>query len=52
MQERSLFRLIVAIASLTIIIAGLRAISPLLGPILLSLLVVLISHPILLWLQI
>lgn len=51
MQERSLFRFIVPLASLTIIIAGLRAMSPLLGPILLSLLVVLISHPILLWLQ-
>ena len=51
MQKRSVFRLIVMAASLVIIIAGLKAMAELLGPILLSLFVVLISYPIVTWLK-
>lgn len=51
MQERSVFRLIVMSAGLVIVIAGLKTIAGLLGPILLSLFVVLISYPIMTWLK-
>jgi predicted PurR-regulated permease PerM len=51
MQERSVVRLTVTVASLVLIIAGLQALSGLLGPILLSLFVVLVSYPIMTWLK-
>ncbi|MGK7915243.1 MAG: AI-2E family transporter [Prochloraceae cyanobacterium] len=51
MQERSVFRLIVMAASLVIIIAGLKVMASLLGPILLSLFVVLIGYPLMSWLK-
>ena len=50
-QEQSVFRLMVIIASLVITIAGLKAMAELLGPILLSLFVVLICYPIMIWLK-
>ena len=51
MPKQSVFRLIVIIASLVIVIAGLKAMAGLLGPILLSLFVVLITYPIVIWLK-
>ncbi len=50
-QEQSVFRLMVIIASLVITIAGLKVMAELLGPILLSLFVVLICYPIMIWLK-
>ncbi len=50
-QERSFVRLAVIVASLVVIIAGLKAVSGILGPILLSLFVVLITYPIMRWLR-
>ena len=50
-QSRTIVRLLVGLASLVIIITGLKAISQLLAPILLSLFVVLLVNPIMLWLQ-
>jgi AI-2 transport protein TqsA len=51
MQERNVFRLLVTAASLVVVIAGLKAMAGLLGPILLALFVVLISYPIMAWLK-
>ncbi len=50
-QSRTVGRLLLSLASLVIIIAALKSISQLLGPILLSLFVVLIVYPIMLWLE-
>ncbi len=50
-QSRTVGRLLLNLASLVIIIAALKSISQLLGPILLSLFVVLIVYPIMLWLE-
>lgn len=51
MPDRSINRLLVSLASVVVIIAGLKATSNLLGPILLSLFIVLICNPIVLWLR-
>ena len=50
-QSRTVGRLLLNLASLVIIIAALKSISQLLAPILLSLFVVLIVYPIMLWLE-
>lgn len=50
-QKRSALPLLVSIASLVLILAGLRAMSGLLSPILLSLFVVLVTSPIMGWLK-
>ena len=50
-QSRTVGRLLLSLASLVIIIAALKSISQLLAPILLSLFVVLIVYPIMLWLE-
>ena len=50
-QQRSIARLMVIGAGLIVIIAGLKAMAGLLGPIVLSLFVVLVSYPIVLWLK-
>lgn len=47
----SIFRLLVSIASFVIIVSGLKAISGLLAPVLLSLIIVLLVYPIMVWLQ-
>ncbi|WP_088890873.1 AI-2E family transporter [Leptolyngbya ohadii] len=51
MSDRSLTRLLVSLASLVIIIAGLKAASSLLTPILLSLFIVLVCSPLVAWLR-
>ena len=51
MSDRSLTRLLVSLASLVIVIAGLKAASGLLSPILLSLFIVLVCSPLLAWLR-
>ena len=50
-QERSITSLLISIASLVLIVAGLKAISDLLSPILLSLFIVLVTYPIMMWLR-
>lgn len=50
-QSRTVGRLLLSLASLVIIIAALKSISQLLAPILLSLFLVLIVYPIMLWLE-
>ena len=49
--KRSVVSLLVGIASLVLIVAGLRAMSGLLSPILLSLFIVLVTSPIMAWLK-
>lgn len=51
MPDRSVNRLLVSLASIVVIIAGLKATSELLGPILVSLFIVLVSNPLVLWLR-
>lgn len=51
MPDRSVNRLLVSLASIVIIIAGLKATSELLGPILVSLFIVLVCNPLVLWLR-
>ncbi len=51
MEKRSILPLLLGLASLVIIVAGLRAVSGLLSPILLSLFIVLITSPIMQWLK-
>ena len=51
MQTHSIVRFLVGLASLVIIITGLKAASGLLGPILLALFIVLFCNPIVRWLQ-
>jgi predicted PurR-regulated permease PerM len=50
-KPSSIIPLLVGIASLFIVVAGLRAMAPLLGPVLLSLFIVLVSNPIMVWLH-
>ena len=50
-QRRRITPLLISIASLVLIVAGLRAISGLLSPILLSLFLVLVTSPIMEWLK-
>ena len=50
-QKRSITSLLVGIASLVLIVAGLKAMSGLLSPILLSLFIVLVTYPIMMWLK-
>ncbi len=50
-EEASIIRPLTAIAAVVVIVAGLKAASDLLGPILLSLFVVLVTAPISLWLR-
>ena len=50
-QRRSVIPLLISIASLVLIVAGLKAISGLLSPILLSLFIVLVTSPIMEWLK-
>lgn len=51
MGKRSILPFLIGIASVVLIIAGLRAVSGLLSPILLSLFVVLVTSPIMQWLK-
>ncbi|NJK36402.1 MAG: AI-2E family transporter [Oscillatoriales cyanobacterium RM1_1_9] len=51
MAQNSVTRLLITIAGLVVIIAGIRSASGLLGPILLALFIVLFCNPIVLWLQ-
>lgn len=51
MPDRSINRLLVSLASVVVIVAGLKATSELLGPILLSLFIVLVCNPLVLWLR-
>ena len=51
MQSPSITRLLVSLASLVIIIAGLKATSELLVPVLLSLFIVLVTTPLVEWLR-
>lgn len=50
-QKRSITSLLIGIASLVLIVAGLKAMSGLLSPILLSLFIVLVTYPIMMWLK-
>ena len=50
-QKRNITSLLIGIASLVLIVAGLKALSGLLSPILLSLFIVLVTYPIMTWLQ-
>ncbi len=50
-QKRSITSLLIGIASLVLIVAGLKAMSGLLSPILLSLFIVLVTYPIMTWLK-
>ena len=50
-QKRSITSLLIGVASLVLIVAGLKAMSGLLSPILLSLFIVLVTYPIMTWLQ-
>lgn len=50
-RQRNINSLLIGIASLVIIIAGLKAVSDLLSPILLSLFVVLVTSPLMMWLK-
>ena len=50
-QKRSITSLLVGVASLVLIVAGLKALSGLLSPILLSLFIVLVTYPIMTWLK-
>ena len=50
-QKRSITSLLIGIASLVLIVAGLKAVSGLLSPILLSLFIVLVTYPIMTWLE-
>lgn len=50
-NNKSINRLLVNLASLVLVVAGLRAIAQFLGPILLSLFIVLFSGPLLTWLR-
>ena len=50
-QKRSITSLLVGVASLVLIVAGLKAMSGLLSPILLSLFIVLVTYPIMTWLK-
>ena len=50
-QRRSITSLLIGIASLVLIVAGLKAVSGLLSPILLSLFIVLVTYPIMTWLE-
>jgi predicted PurR-regulated permease PerM len=51
MGKRSILPLLIGLASLVLIVAGLRAMSGLLSPILLSLFIVLVTSPIMQWLK-
>lgn len=50
-QQRSITSLLIGIASLVLIVAGLKTMSGLLSPILLSLFIVLVTYPIMMWLK-
>ena len=50
-QKRSITSLLIGIASLVLIVAGVKALSSLLSPILLSLFIVLVTYPIMTWLK-
>lgn len=50
-QKRNIISLLIGIASLVLIVAGLKAMSELLSPILLSLFIVLVTSPIMSWLK-
>ena len=50
-RKRSITSLLIGIASLVLIVAGLKAMSGLLSPILLSLFIVLVTYPIMTWLK-
>ncbi len=50
-QKRNITSLLIGIASLVLIVAGLKAMSGLLSPILLSLFIVLVTSPIMTWLK-
>ena len=50
-QKRNITSLLIGIASLVLIVAGLKAMSGLLSPILLSLFIVLVTYPIMTWLK-
>ena len=50
-QKSSITSLLVGVASLVLIVAGLKALSGLLSPILLSLFIVLVTYPIMTWLK-
>ncbi|MGP1383640.1 MAG: AI-2E family transporter [Thainema sp.] len=51
MEKRNITPLLVSLASLVLIVAGMRAISSLLSPILLSLFVVMVTSPLMQWLK-
>jgi len=51
MEHRSILRPLIAIASLVVIVAGLKASAELLGPVLLSLFIVLVTAPLVEWLR-
>ena len=50
-QKRSITSLLIGVASLVLIVAGVKALSSLLSPILLSLFIVLVTYPIMTWLK-
>ena len=50
-QKRNITSLLIDVASLVLIVAGLKAMSGLLSPILLSLFIVLVTYPIMTWLK-
>ena len=50
-QKRSIASLLIGVASLVLIVSGLKALSGLLSPILLSLFIVLVTYPIMMWLK-
>ena len=50
-QKSSITSLLIGVASLVLIVAGLKALSGLLSPILLSLFIVLVTYPIMTWLK-
>ena len=50
-QKRSITPLLIGVASLVLIVAGLKTLSGLLSPILLSLFIVLVTYPIMMWLE-
>lgn len=51
LEKRGIVTLLLGLASLVLVVAGLRAISDLMGPILLSLFVVMVTSPLMQWLK-